>query len=83
MSEQNPLNFCRPCGQDFNGLTLFDAHRVGKHEYTYIEGLQMKPRRIDGRRCLSVDEMLEKGWVQNQRWRWVDTTRKSPFSGLR
>lgn len=68
----NPLNYCRPCGNDFGSVTLFDAHRVGKHEYTHAEGLQRTPPRSDGRRCLTVDEMHEKGWERNARERWID-----------
>lgn len=83
MPEHNPLNFCRPCGQDFNGLTLFDAHRVGKHDFTYKEGLRMNPPRENGRRCLTVEEMTAKGWTLNQRGRWVDASREMPLEHLR
>lgn len=75
MSLEKPLNYCRGCSQDFGSVELFDRHRVGKHDYTYIEGLQMKPRRIDGRRCLSVEEMVEKGWTLGMRGRWMDPAR--------
>ena len=83
MPEQNPLNFCRSCGQDFNGLTLFDAHRVGKHAYTLAEGAAMTPPRFDGRRCLTALEMAAKGWNLNQRGRWVNANEKMPVERLR
>jgi hypothetical protein len=51
-----PLAYCRACGCDFSGDTLFDLHRVGKHEYDW------SPEREDGRRCLDREEMLERGW---------------------
>jgi hypothetical protein len=56
------LNLCKKgngtgCGEEFGSVAAFDAHRVGTHEYTYSEGLQMKPPREDGRRCLSVREI--------------------------
>jgi hypothetical protein len=32
------LNKCGSCRCDFTSLELFDAHRVGKHRYTYADG---------------------------------------------
>lgn len=52
------MNLCRECGEDFSGVSGFDAHRVGKHEYTYAEGLRRDPIKEDGRRCLSTEEMI-------------------------
>ena len=57
-------NYCRSCKQDFAGITLFDAHRIGKHEYLW------SPEREDGRRCLEIDEMLERGWSRDKWNRW-------------
>lgn len=78
-----PLNKCSPCGEDFKTLRAFDEHRVGFHAFTLAEGLNRTPPREDGRRCLSVDELVEAGWTQDddlrwqvptvwedQRWRW-------------
>jgi hypothetical protein len=76
------VNLCAGCGQDFAGLTLFDAHRVGKHAYTSTEGLRMEPPREDGRRCLSPDEMLERGWKQDQHDRWRGPAAESPVWAL-
>lgn len=73
----NPLNFCRPCGQDFCSLELFDRHRVGVHDYTYDEGLRRNPPKTNGRACLSVDAMLERGWQLDVRQRWSDPARSS------
>ena len=67
-----PLNQCGACGHDFTSLRLFDAHRVGRHEYTYAEGVVMEPMREDGRRCLSEPEMLAKGWQYDGKGRWND-----------
>lgn len=67
-----PLNECSSCGCAFTSLTLFDDHRIGKHAYTYSESIAMEPMREDGRRCLSADEILERGWEQNAKGRWFD-----------
>jgi hypothetical protein len=64
------VNLCRACGQDFGSVSAFDAHRVGKHAYTYDEGMGMDPPRTDGRRCLSVEEMEAAQFVRNARGRW-------------
>ena len=55
-------SFCASCGRDFSGDSMFDRHRVGKHAYTYSEGLALEPPREDGRRCLDAEEMRELGW---------------------
>jgi hypothetical protein len=72
-----PRNLCRSCGQDFNSVELFDRHRVGVHAYTYSEGIAMVPMREDGRRCLSLDEMTERGWRVDKHGRWLDPERAS------
>lgn len=51
-------------------MAAFDRHRVGKHEYTYAEGLKLEPPREDGRRCMTVDEMQATGMELNGRGRW-------------
>lgn len=66
---RQPLNQCGACGQDFGGLRLFDAHRVGKHTDDYAPDLP------DGRRCLTVGEMRKRGWTRNNRGRWTDPKR--------
>jgi hypothetical protein len=55
------MTTCRECGKDFGGVSSFDAHRVGKHEYTYSEGLKQDTPVEDGRRCLSTREMTTYG----------------------
>lgn len=70
MSENNPHNYCRSCRQDFSSTSLFDQHRVGKHEYTYSDGLDMEPPQEDGRRCLEITEMEAKGWALDNRSCW-------------
>ncbi len=64
---------CAACCQTFSGTTAGDAHRVGKHDV--FTG-------PDRRRCLTTDEMTERGMVRNKRglWSmggtspWADTT---------
>lgn len=51
------MNLCTSCGVDFGSVKAFDAHRIGKHGYTFKEGLYMDPPREDGRRCLDEEEM--------------------------
>jgi hypothetical protein len=55
------VNLCAACGQDFGSVELFDRHRVGRHAYTFSEGLAMAPAREDGRRCLDEQEMQDAG----------------------
>jgi len=64
------VNLCRRCKQDFGSVSAFDAHRVGKHAYTFQEGLAMEPVRWDGRRCLGTDELETLGWHQDTHGRW-------------
>jgi hypothetical protein len=70
-----PANGCSGCGQDFTSTVLFDAHRVGRCEYTYERGLTLDPPKEDGRRCLDSVEMKAKGWELNDRGRWLDPVR--------
>jgi hypothetical protein len=69
------MNLCGRCREDFSSLETFDAHRVGVHEYTYLEGLDFDSPREDGRRCLDPSEMRAKGWAQNEKGRWLNPTR--------
>ena len=52
------MNQCGACGLDFGSLTAFDKHRVGRHEP--LE-----------RRCLTLEELEQKGFVQNHYGRWT------------
>lgn len=52
---------CRTCGEYFNAASLFDQHRTGP--YTLADG-------SCGRRCLTPDEMREKGMVQRADGFW-------------
>jgi hypothetical protein len=67
------VNRCAACGQDFGSVELFDRHRVGRHAYTFADGLRLDCE--DGRRCLDVDEMEEAGWSLNGRGKWIDPAR--------
>ncbi len=51
---------CRGCGELFNSVTAFDAHRTGP---------------ADRRRCLTIPEMLEQGMVKNAAAFWVERLR--------
>lgn len=73
---------CSLCGLSFAGTSAFDRHRVGKHAYTYSEGLRMEPLREDGRRCLHVSEMDEAGMEQDARGRWRVIASEKQLAGL-
>ena len=64
------MNYCTSCDKDFTSVRAFDTHRVGKHAYTYTEGVAMEPMREDGRRCLRTDELCDAGIAQDARGRW-------------
>ena len=65
------MNLCRSCGEDFASVEAFDAHRVGRHAYTFAAGLWLDPPREDGRRCLGTEELDGSGWTVDTRGRWV------------
>lgn len=65
------MNRCGACGQDFSSVEAFDRHQVGRHAYTFDEGLDQIPPREDGRRCLSIEEMTAAAWAIDRRGRWV------------
>jgi hypothetical protein len=80
------MNLCRSCKLDFAGVDAFDKHRVGKHAFTYSEGLAMNPPREDGRRCLDADEMSGAGMELDNRERWAlikSETHREWFASLR
>ena len=55
---------CTACGQLFNSVSTFDQHRVGGWE-----------NRGANRRCLTVAEMLTKGWQLNAGGFWIRRSR--------
>jgi hypothetical protein len=59
-----PRNFCPSCGLDFNAMDGFDRHRTGKHAFL------ASPEYPDGRRCRSLDELRELGFIQDTNGRW-------------
>jgi hypothetical protein len=59
------LNVCSSCRLDFASVAAFDAHRRGRHAYLWA------PDQPNGRRCLTVDELVDRGWRQDTRGRWV------------
>lgn len=66
-----PLNLCTSCGQDFGGERAFDLHRVGDHDHLF------SPDHPEGRRCLTEQEMIERGMYRGRYGRW-----SQPLSGL-
>lgn len=51
---------CSTCHQVFNSDVAFDMHRTGKFENP-----------DNPRRCMTFEEMAEKGMALNSRGRWV------------
>jgi hypothetical protein len=66
------VNVCAACGLDFAKVAYFDRHRVGRHAYSFSDGLRMDPPREDGRRCLDKGELRAMGWTTDARGRWYD-----------
>lgn len=50
-----PMAFCRSCGKDFAGDSLFDRHRTGDFEFNF------SAEHSDGRRCMDDEEMIAAG----------------------
>jgi hypothetical protein len=59
-----PGNLCRSCGQDFGSVQAFDLHRIGDHAQLW------SPEHPNGRRCLSISELEQRGFRRNTRGRW-------------
>jgi hypothetical protein len=53
---------CGACGDLFNVVSTFDAHRVGGY---------------DARRCLATDDRVARGWLRNDAGFWI-TSRMPP-----
>ena len=47
---------CRACGERFNSVGMFDRHRAGSYPL---------------RRCLSVAELVERGFSRNAGGFWI------------
>lgn len=56
------IEHCPACHETFTGTSAGDKHRTGDH------ATSVGP---DRRRCLTVDEMLEKGIARNRRGHWM------------
>jgi hypothetical protein len=80
---RRPANLCSTCGQDFGSVSAFDAHRVGRYlqagasEYTGLLA-DWTPER--GRRCLTVEELRERGWTRDSRGRWRRPSVGAPWA---
>lgn len=57
---------CTGCGEYFNSAYTFDGHRVG---------LFAPINRPNTRRCLTVAEMMAKGWLRNDAGFWISGKR--------
>lgn len=68
------MNRCMSCGEDFGSVSAFDAHRVGSHEYLFSES------RADGRRCVTTEQLQERGWRRDGRNRWRRPSDGAPWA---
>lgn len=64
------LEHCPVCHKTFTCTTAGDMHCAGRH------GVTDGPRR---RRCLTPDEMLDKGMTQNCRGHWTTGGHRPPL----
>jgi hypothetical protein len=67
-SGQPVIHACGDCGADFRGRTLQKRHRVG---------------RASSKRCLTAEEMIEKGWALDEDGRWRDRSDTERLSRLK
>jgi hypothetical protein len=85
------MNFCTACGRDFHSVSAFDQHRVGKYPQTgpseYTDRLDQglvgasddwRPDPEFGRRCLTPEEMQERGMQKDERCSWRLPVRGTP-----
>jgi len=49
---------CAACGQEFSTDKAFDRHRIAIDHH-------------GNRRCLTPEEMLDRGWIRNRFGRWT------------
>ena len=71
-----PLNQCSGCGKDFASLEYFDAHHVGHYGPGIYAGPVEKWTPEKGRRCLTTEELTERGLKLDERGRWYSVARR-------
>lgn len=64
---------CTACGEYFNSESVFDHHRTGRFERGGVAG---------SRRCLSVSEMLARGWSLNRAGFWITKQRQEAVTSF-
>lgn len=77
-------SLCRACDQTFVSVAAFDFHRVGSYGEVIYEG---HSHRVIGntphqRRCLSVEEMVALGMMQNAKGWWQMPVRVKAVVGI-
>jgi hypothetical protein len=76
-------NFCPACGKDFGSASAHAAHRLGDFPQTgpaeYTGSLaDWAPEK--GRRCLTTEELIERGWTRDARGRWRRPNHGAPWA---
>lgn len=69
----NQRNQCPACGEYFNRTSGFNKHRIGKFD--------LPKEHIDGRRCMTIDEMVAKGMRVNSDGFWTLPGGENPWRG--
>lgn len=65
---------CTACNERFGGITAFDLHRSGKYPVAnHKHPVPVGETATKWRRCLSADEMREKGLHQDGKGKWVQS----------
>ena len=62
---------CRKCGEFFGGEGSFKKHRTGSYGVGVTSSNGVTHYSKHERRCLSQDEMLNKGLVRNDKGLWT------------
>lgn len=62
------ISVCGQCGVTFNSVGAFDAHRTGAFEVRDGKGKVVKAKT---RRCLTEQEMRDRGMEPNEHGRWI------------
>jgi len=61
---------CRACEETFTSVGAFDRHRTGSYGNAIYKGQKFIYYEKPSRRCLTCEEMKEKGLLQRENGAW-------------
>ncbi len=69
---------CRACGEVFKSISAFDKHRIGSYGEPIYKNGNPETKKVLGytkptRRCMTKEEMLQAGMLQNDKGLWVSS----------